>query len=313
MVWIGLISYSLYLWHWPLLAFYRMHAGESMQVRLLLCAFAVLLAIGSYRYIEQPFRRMRFPSTRTVFAGAFASAVLAFGAYAIALRMAPVLPSRSDPSTAAIATRIEHDRLPIDCEYDEGDPMPKCPDPPGARVAIWGDSMALSWRAGLPAATLQYTTHGCGPLIDQGEDRCRAFNAQAPAHVRQAQTVYIAALWHVYANFDLVPALAAMRGVQRVIVIGPTPRMRDKVPRCLRLGVPCAIRRSEFDEEARPILAALRHQAAAFPNVEVLDVTDRFCTQYVCPPMSEGVGYYWDTHHITATYAKRVLGATPQP
>ena len=88
---IGLISYSLYLWHWPLLAFYRATSvGEtSLHARLLLCAAAFPLAIASYRYIEQPFRRMRFDKACTVAFGATASIMLSLTACAIGLQPDP--------------------------------------------------------------------------------------------------------------------------------------------------------------------------------------------------------------------------------
>ena len=57
-VWIGLISYSAYLWHWPILAFLRY---SDTQINLLLgtvCfAMTILLAWLSYRYVETPARR----------------------------------------------------------------------------------------------------------------------------------------------------------------------------------------------------------------------------------------------------------------
>ena len=81
MVGIGLVSYSLYLWHWPLLALYRATTIEqALPVRLALCAVALLLAIATWRYVEQPFRRMRWPEARTVGVGAALSLVLALGA-----------------------------------------------------------------------------------------------------------------------------------------------------------------------------------------------------------------------------------------
>jgi peptidoglycan/LPS O-acetylase OafA/YrhL len=53
LVWLGTLSYSLYLWHFPVL--WAFHAND----RLLALAVTFLLAWLSYRYVEQPFRRRR--------------------------------------------------------------------------------------------------------------------------------------------------------------------------------------------------------------------------------------------------------------
>jgi len=61
LVWIGLISYPLYLWHWPLLSFLRVVAGDapSAGLRLLALLAALLLAIATYQWVERPLRRAR--------------------------------------------------------------------------------------------------------------------------------------------------------------------------------------------------------------------------------------------------------------
>lgn len=60
-VWIGLISYPLYLWHWPLLSYIRiMESGAPAKALLWIGAgTAVLLAALTYRFIEQPLRHSR--------------------------------------------------------------------------------------------------------------------------------------------------------------------------------------------------------------------------------------------------------------
>ena len=60
LVLIGLISYSAYLWHWPLLTFYRYGFGDpGLRGGLVLLGITLLLAWLSYRFIEQPARRAR--------------------------------------------------------------------------------------------------------------------------------------------------------------------------------------------------------------------------------------------------------------
>ena len=61
---IGLISYPLYLWHWPLLSFARILASQtpSMEVRLGLVGLSFVLAYLTYRWVEQPIRfSQRYP------------------------------------------------------------------------------------------------------------------------------------------------------------------------------------------------------------------------------------------------------------
>ena len=58
MVFVGLISYPLYLWHWPILSFARIVEGEipSREIRIAAVALSLLLAWLTYRLIEKPIR-----------------------------------------------------------------------------------------------------------------------------------------------------------------------------------------------------------------------------------------------------------------
>lgn len=58
LVWVGLISYPLYLWHWPLLSMPHLILGERppMTIRAFAVAVAFLLAWLTYRWVERPFR-----------------------------------------------------------------------------------------------------------------------------------------------------------------------------------------------------------------------------------------------------------------
>lgn len=74
MRWIGDLSYSLYLWHWPLLVFAAYIAGGELALRygLVVVVLAILPSWLSYRYIERPFRdwqRLKEKSARALRAG----------------------------------------------------------------------------------------------------------------------------------------------------------------------------------------------------------------------------------------------------
>lgn len=58
LVWFGLISYPLYLWHWPLLSFARLYEGQALtrELRIAAIGVAILLAWLTYRFVEKPIR-----------------------------------------------------------------------------------------------------------------------------------------------------------------------------------------------------------------------------------------------------------------
>lgn len=70
--WTGKRSYSLYLWHWPILILAAEHAGKSslpLSANVLLLLLAVVVSMASYRFVENPVRHWRLPSRTTVAAG----------------------------------------------------------------------------------------------------------------------------------------------------------------------------------------------------------------------------------------------------
>ena len=82
--WFGGISYSLYLWHWPIIMFTPYIMGQPSQapVMVLLLVLSIVVADASKRWIEDPFRRvvprerLRMPRARRI-AVASAAAVAA--------------------------------------------------------------------------------------------------------------------------------------------------------------------------------------------------------------------------------------------
>lgn len=66
MVFFGLISYSLYLWHYPLFAFYNYiyFSYESNSIKLFIILISIILSILSYFFIEKPFRDKKIVNTK---------------------------------------------------------------------------------------------------------------------------------------------------------------------------------------------------------------------------------------------------------
>lgn len=85
MVWIGLISYPLYLWHWPLLSFAKIAQSGHLSVglRLMVVAVSVVLAALTYHLVEKPLRRANYPwSARVLVALIACIGVCGWGVYA---------------------------------------------------------------------------------------------------------------------------------------------------------------------------------------------------------------------------------------
>ena len=67
-LWFGLISYPLYLWHWPLLSFTGMLYGLPVpqELRFGVILISIILAWLTYRFIEKPFRFGEHGKTKTI-------------------------------------------------------------------------------------------------------------------------------------------------------------------------------------------------------------------------------------------------------
>jgi peptidoglycan/LPS O-acetylase OafA/YrhL len=82
MVKIGDWSYSIYLWHWPLIVFALILWPHASFARILAVLLSLLPALASYRWVEQPIRRLPPLATRRTFAlvGAVVSPVILLAA-----------------------------------------------------------------------------------------------------------------------------------------------------------------------------------------------------------------------------------------
>lgn len=111
---LGKISYSLYLWHWPIIVFasYVLVRPMTDGERGLALAAMLALAVLSWRFVERPFRDRAMPARRVVAFGALGTAALA--AAAAGLLVSAGLPSRLSPAAARINAAVATNyRCPI--------------------------------------------------------------------------------------------------------------------------------------------------------------------------------------------------------
>lgn len=333
---IGMISYSLYLWHWPLIVFstYATDAPLTLWGRIVVIAGSVGLAVLSWRYIERPFRDSRRVSRAAIFRATGTGMALVCAA-AGALIVAKGWPARFPPHVVALA-EASQDFSPLRKTCHDSDPTKPCTI--GNRrptdAALWGDShgvelaFAIAERRG--GGLIQQTHSSCPPALGfaaPGRPACAATNATIIAEIEanpRIRTVYLAGFWAGYAKAPpavwtgLDATIARLTsGGRRVVLFGPIPSNPFDVPRRLahaaQRGEPLANVTGELRDRRDIETAAVRTLAAKWQarGVVYVDPADSLCDSVQCRVAIDGRAAYFDTHHLSVTGARRVVAGLP--
>jgi peptidoglycan/LPS O-acetylase OafA/YrhL len=160
LVWLGAISYGVYLWHWPIfLALNGERTGWSgWPLFALRCVATVAVATASWWLLEQPIRRWRpviVPMLPLAGATAATAAVVTMTVLPVGVR--PADPTASSIDSAALVSP----EVPVEVKSPSGQLAPGT-----KRVAVFGDSVAWTLMRYLPPTPglsfTNYTTIGCG-------------------------------------------------------------------------------------------------------------------------------------------------------
>ncbi len=260
---LGDVSYSLYLWHWPVLVFARQYS-EGLSVSLNaghlsgLALFSLLLAWASWRWVEQPIRsRTQFWTTRRVWCGVASVLLLvfAFGLMVVKGRGVPErMPAYVQRASAAVFYDTPRDdcfrnpdsrrKLAVQfCRFEESSPVVPS-------LLLWGDSHANQYLASLADAAqvigqngLIATQGGCR-ASPAGESlglpasiaqACQNFNQEVHALLTQTPSIRTVVLGRVWGNdasvgqtLRLVQQLLAQG--KSVVLIGPLSQPGVDVP-----------------------------------------------------------------------------------
>lgn len=170
----GDISYSLYLVHWPLLAFFNnIWLGESdsdvaTMARLALVALSFPLACLLNRYVEEPFRALNTDVIKRLLPRAL---LFSFALVVLAISI-PVMFKEGREYSSIFRV---NQGLSATCEFvGEFYPFQECVTSNSPDVLIWGDSYAMHLVPGIVAGAVdspsiaQATRSVCGPLLDIG-------------------------------------------------------------------------------------------------------------------------------------------------
>lgn len=330
----GQISYSLYLWHWPLFTFARFSKSSLVLDpldKIALFALTVAISYLSWRFVEQPFRQRVMAPTRR---SAFRIAVLA-SALVLATSAAGIVVSRTPSDAEQTALHLEsYTAYDYEALYRFG----SCFSVPGnfaaaclalapgkTNVLLWGDSLAAHYFHGLSNTTdpqsvniLQATQPACMPTLNagvQGTAECRNFAGQMQTFFRNRKPdlVIMSADWLEYARpprfdgmiADLKQTIAGIGGLGvPVVLLGPAVQFRSRLPSML---VRAQLRHAEprsADFVLPEIFALDEMMKSVLPSdngFSYLSVVDTICPARQCPlTIDNGVPLAWDHAHLTA-------------
>lgn len=341
MVFVGLISYPLYLWHWPILWFARIVEGEmpSREIRMGAVTLSFLLAWLTYRLIEKPIRFGKNTWIKTA-SLTLALAVVGFVGYNAYERngLAFRIPSEVR-EIASFQYEYAKDARAGMCWLSAEQPGDgfgsECVEVPNSKendsILLWGDSHAARLYPGLRAtlgdqvAISQLTRDSCPPIIGFGYATCQKGNDYALTKIQQfaPATVIMFAVWNHYKNdwasesqarqgfLETVTRLKQL-GVKNIVVLGPAPNWKQALPKLVynawKESFPHKIPGrlvSGLNLEAQQVDAQLQ-KAFFSEQVRYVSVLQIFCREDGClthVPGRPSELLTWDYGHLTTAGA----------
>lgn len=346
---IGLCSYSLYLWHWPLLEFARYYhiAPLPKSATAGIVVASLVASVFSWRFIEQPFRR-NVRRNLVVFGSGSGMVVTAL-VFALLIIQTNGLPGRLSEDRLRYAAMLSRKRY--DALYDRGGcflnlhqtaddyDFDRCASSNAPlRILVWGDSHAAHLYPGLrhhfrdsETDVRQYTSSGCQPVI-KGEFRCDAVYAgfERALESLDPHVVILAGLWSsalkrlresgLASELSTSIRRATARGAT-VILAGQAPTYPMQVP-MLGYMYPdmghrdVATHRTSNHSKVNRLLRKIAERE----GVAFYDFYD-LCSGDACIVFKAGKPLHWDHGHMTlagsihyttglANYIRNAVGLT---
>ena len=319
LIYIGRISYSLYLWHWPVFVFmrhWRAHPHLPPLWALAGIALALGLAALSYHWIERPARDRSRTYRSVVIPSSIAAALIASACAAAWLRGG--FPQRLPVNVAKLAAR--HDAFaPLahactDIGFEAA--LPRCRLGPAGqpRFVLWGDSHAAALSEGVAAGLRQpgvvLSMGACPPVIGwtspqlRGRDPeiCRTQNErvlQWMEHEPRIRTIVLSAYWNLHARAGDAAFWRAQQRLidrlhkagRRVVVIAGIPEPGADVPWASAI-------RARFGRD--PLRIECPRAALPLVDATIVDVSAAFCGK---PPTE----LFTDSNHISREAGLQII------
>lgn len=340
---LGTTSYSLYLWHWPvLLSANRFGLDPTPLTVLGMGGVTCILAGVSYRFIETPFRTGfslgRFAVRgRAVFGASFVLLLLA-----VLTVKAEGVPQRLPSDVVAIANEASNTNPLRETCYSpsRSHSFPECrlgshlaPD-----AVLWGDSHSDAAFTGFAEAMGQvgrsavyYGLSGCAPALSIGApdrdphaERCSRYNSEVLSRLLarpELRDIVLVGRWpaekYHNAQYDFAGLICTLRqSGKRVFVMTTVPTYDVDIPKTaarMRLSgsslsvIEAKLTRpiAEYQRLDGPTNALLAEAADACGAV-LLDPFPHFCGNESCVPLESGLPLYFDNGHLNERGARRL-------
>jgi len=336
MVWVGLISYPLYLWHWPLLSFMAIIEGKmpGVQARATALLLSGLLAWLTYLLLERPLRSPRNGARKVAVLLALLVALGAWGAWIYrgeglpqreavtesAAQMEQLKVVEDVPKAQACKRRYGFDSDFEYCVLDrpDGDPT----------VALIGDSHSYHILFGL---TRHYRAQGENlwqlgtrrpywdvPVGDDPYQKITPRMLDAALNTPSVKTVVIATVARLgggtpdgLAMMDLFRKTVQrfVASGRKVIWVNDVPALSFEPRSCIkRAGVAtsqtrhdCSVPRADYEQAMADHQKAVATVLKDFPpsQVQVIDTSVPLCDEQRCHAIIDGKLLYRDTHHLS--------------
>jgi len=321
---LGLISYSLYLIHWPVIVLYKYFIARPLALQdvLLLSMTSIIMAALLYKFIEIPLRHKDGPLGRRSgqsITAIFAIMMTSFIAFGFIAQKDGLMEWRS-PSVQMLAFKTASAKAKkraasniekaINREAKETHPHP---------IAVIGDSYGGDIFAGLsrslPEHKFEYMIeNGCRPYLRFHEEKASSKKkAQCKEYVNSTyktlakrtdiQTVIIVSIWQNTAFDYIQPSINALNAIdKRVIIIGP--RYEFNTDHNLIVN-----RAASFYEHLLRVTASLNinetaqhyEQLEALTQATLIDLRPYQCPKKQCTNRLDGTAspFIYDTGHLS--------------
>jgi peptidoglycan/LPS O-acetylase OafA/YrhL len=334
MVWIGLISYPLYLWHWPLLSFAQIveSSEPAPGIRAGAVLLAILLAWLTWRVVERPLRgSARAGRAKVAALCALLAACAAAGAWIYWHDGLPARKPVQDSLANQKALVVVQDEARSDAckkRYGFETVYQFCVQDDVARdptVVLVGDSHAYhllfgltKYYGGIGDNLLMLGTRlpflGLDPARDPYQEATGPM-LELALGLPTVKTVVISALTHLDTTPERRVLVDAVRETfrrfeaagKRVIFMSDVPLLDFDPRSCLKRAgvassatrVSCAITRAQWEQQIVQHREVLRGFAREFPQLLIYDPTDALCDDKACHVMIDGRLMYRDNNHLS--------------